>query len=360
MNNTAHLLNLKVKVDYRFRGIDYSELGDYLIFQFESNKFHKIIFNNRLLCDPIQIKFNQHEDKLISEGARVAFEVDDYFEDDDEEYVDLKLSVLIKNSNIEKINISIKSYNLFKQTIQSNIGIYKIIINNKTYIGQSTDLKQRFSKHLEQLALGLHSNRGLQRAWEEDKLDINFEILEYASLDLKGIQLQDWLASKEQLYIKTDRNTSSNVNILDGEIIVTSQSLKEYAKKRTEAISYIKENRKVNKLSNKLAIENEESKRNDLRVLISNLEKRIDLIKQSKSPFLRMFSAVGIVKAVGEEELLLNELVEMKKIYELHSNNLSILRETQRLLRKKRFSDLEIKTMESMGYKYRREYEEKL
>jgi hypothetical protein len=73
-----------------------------------------------------------------------------------------------------------------------------------------------------------------------------------------------------------------------------------------------------------------------------------------------MFSAVGIVKAVGEEELLLNELVEMKKIYELHSNNLSILRETQRLLRKKRFSDLEIKTMESMGYKYRREYEEKL
>lgn len=50
-----------------------------------------------------------------------------------------------------------------------NIGIYKItnLINNKFYIGSSSDLKKRLYEHRRELNLGVQANKHLQSAWNK-------------------------------------------------------------------------------------------------------------------------------------------------------------------------------------------------
>ncbi len=62
-----------------------------------------------------------------------------------------------------------------------NIGIYKItnLINNKFYIGSSSDLKKRLYEHRRELNLGVHANKHLQSAWNKyGEENFKFEIIE--------------------------------------------------------------------------------------------------------------------------------------------------------------------------------------
>ena len=57
------------------------------------------------------------------------------------------------------------------------IGIYKIIINNKFYVGSSFDLERRLVQHKSDLNCGRHDNPYLQRAYNKYH-EFNYEIIE--------------------------------------------------------------------------------------------------------------------------------------------------------------------------------------
>lgn len=66
-------------------------------------------------------------------------------------------------------------------------GIYKIIINNKIYIGSSINLYDRLKLHLSQLKRNVHGNKYLQRAYNKHKT-FEFEILElYENIERKEL-----------------------------------------------------------------------------------------------------------------------------------------------------------------------------
>lgn len=69
-------------------------------------------------------------------------------------------------------------------TIKS--GIYRIVHlpTNNEYIGQSKNIKRRFSSHLRMLRTGNHHSIHLQRAWDKyGKSDFSFEILAVCDID---------------------------------------------------------------------------------------------------------------------------------------------------------------------------------
>lgn len=65
--------------------------------------------------------------------------------------------------------------------MSNNIGIYKItnLINNKFYIGSSSNLKKRLYEHQRELNLGVHTNKHLQSAWNKyGEENFKFEVVE--------------------------------------------------------------------------------------------------------------------------------------------------------------------------------------
>ncbi|WP_142329257.1 helix-turn-helix domain-containing protein [Bacillus sp. AFS088145] len=82
-------------------------------------------------------------------------------------------------------------------------GIYEIRcrINNRVYIGQSRNLKDRISKHKRFLKDGVHENNALQNAWNKyGEENFTFIVLEHYDPTLSNID--DILNQKEKEYIK--------------------------------------------------------------------------------------------------------------------------------------------------------------
>lgn len=71
-------------------------------------------------------------------------------------------------------------------------GIYRIIINEKIYIGSAVDLNRRKMAHLYSLRRGTHKNIKLQRSYNKH-LEFVFEVIEYC--------LPENLLQREQLHI---------------------------------------------------------------------------------------------------------------------------------------------------------------
>lgn len=358
----SSVINIKVNVDldYRFNHIDYEDLGGELIFENSNSNLYSISYKRRLIAKPLEIPFSHNDKKLLSDGARVNFQVISYVENESAKTVELDLHVSIDASNIEKTKNAKAILDKFKESITSSVGIYRIKLNSYTYVGQSTDLRRRLSKHVDQLSLGTHVNRDLQGLWDDKVLELNFEILEYERHNKEGIKLQDWLASREKLYIGLDRKSGRNLNILDGEVVITKNALNEYKKIRNDAISHVKNARKENKAINKHDIEQAKLERDSLRESLKFIDAKLDEIKKSKSTFGRLFSAIGVTKPEGEEEVLIKQRKEIQLRYDTHTAYFFKLRETERLLRKRKLSDDEMKAMKSLGYEYRSEYHERL
>ena len=62
------------------------------------------------------------------------------------------------------------------------IGIYLIRnkINNKVYVGQSVNIKDRWSNHKRELEKGIHYNDHLQKSYNKyGKINIEFKVIEY-------------------------------------------------------------------------------------------------------------------------------------------------------------------------------------
>lgn len=86
-------------------------------------------------------------------------------------------------------------------------GIYKLIINNKIYIGSAVNLSKRLRSHLNDLKANRHGNIHLQRAFILYK-EIDFEILEFVS-DVKS------LIEREQYFIDS-LNPHYNISKIAG------------------------------------------------------------------------------------------------------------------------------------------------
>jgi len=82
------------------------------------------------------------------------------------------------------------------QDLKNLSGIYKItcLVNNKYYIGSSSNLENRFKVHLRTLNNNKHKNPHLQSAWNlHSKENFIFEVLEYTD--------KDNLLIREQFYM---------------------------------------------------------------------------------------------------------------------------------------------------------------
>lgn len=68
-------------------------------------------------------------------------------------------------------------------------GIYKIVINNKTYVGSSLDIKKRLRQHRRELRKNIHDNRYLQNLYNKYN-NATYEILEKCSISISNIDLR--------------------------------------------------------------------------------------------------------------------------------------------------------------------------
>ena len=76
------------------------------------------------------------------------------------------------------------------------VGIYLITnnINNKGYIGQSTDLKNREYSHLSYLRRNKHNNKHLQYSWNKyGEENFEFIIVEYCNIDIIDTRECYWI-----------------------------------------------------------------------------------------------------------------------------------------------------------------------
>lgn len=98
------------------------------------------------------------------------------------------------------------------KTIHKKIGIYQIknLANNKTYIGQSVDIEQRWRCHKSDLNNNQHGNEHLQRSWNK----YSCEMFEFSILEECDISKLDELENKYIiLYNTTDSNFGYNIEI---------------------------------------------------------------------------------------------------------------------------------------------------
>lgn len=75
-------------------------------------------------------------------------------------------------------------------------GIYQIKnkVNNKVYVGQSTDIRGRWEHHIRDLEVGRHQNHHLQNAWNKYGKDaFEFSIIEECSYEMLTEREQYWI-----------------------------------------------------------------------------------------------------------------------------------------------------------------------
>lgn len=96
---------------------------------------------------------------------------------------------------------------------ENDSGIYCItnIVNNKTYIGQTYSIKNRWYRHKNELLNNKHHNCHLQSAWNKyGSENFEFSILEYCSIDE--------LNEKETFWIKKYDSFNNGYNLTSGDI----------------------------------------------------------------------------------------------------------------------------------------------
>jgi group I intron endonuclease len=98
-------------------------------------------------------------------------------------------------------------------------GIYKIenIFEGKVYIGESSNIEERWIKHKEDLNNNCHHSWKLQKDWNEydDETNFKFEIIEEIDSNLKSIIQQFLLFIYEDKYIKKYDSINNGYNIQD-------------------------------------------------------------------------------------------------------------------------------------------------
>ena len=101
-------------------------------------------------------------------------------------------------------------------------GVFQVknIVNNKVLLGSSLNLEGSLNKHKFMLKLGSHTNKALQKDWDEFGADqFAFEILEEVKvIDHPNFNLKDELTLLEQIWLEQlepvgERGYNLNANI---------------------------------------------------------------------------------------------------------------------------------------------------
>lgn len=117
------------------------------------------------------------------------------------------------------------------------IGIYKIVINNKTYVGSSFNIKTRIRQHKSDLKCERHANPYLQRAYTKYQ-EFTWELLEEVTFEITNKDLRKlekrWVEKLKPEYNMQDPETNILVKKVyqfskDGEFIREFSSTAEAA-----------------------------------------------------------------------------------------------------------------------------------
>lgn len=84
---------------------------------------------------------------------------------------------------------------IFISDIKSGIYYIENLINNKKYIGQSNNIKDRWRRHISELNKNKHHNDYLQKSWNKyGENNFMFEIIEYCSIENLDDREQYWIS----------------------------------------------------------------------------------------------------------------------------------------------------------------------
>ena len=91
------------------------------------------------------------------------------------------------------------------------IGVYKIVINNKTYVGSSFNIKTRIRQHKSDLKRGRHDNPYLQKAFVKYQ-EFNWEVVEEVVCNITDKELRklekQWMEKLHPEYNMQDPETN--------------------------------------------------------------------------------------------------------------------------------------------------------
>lgn len=170
------------------------------------------------------------------------------------------------NSKSIQINVQVCSETpglARKDIIGGEAGIYRInlIAVDKCYVGQANNPARRIRDHWKELALGVHSNRDLQRYWDTYGAEIfRVELVEKAPEKQSPLERQRWLAERERYWITRERGAGRSLNVLDGGIVPTPASRAELIKEEADHDQRVKERKReiateLKKLDEKICLE---------------------------------------------------------------------------------------------------------
>lgn len=101
---------------------------------------------------------------------------------------------------------------IFISDIKSGIYYIENQINNKKYIGQSNNIKDRWRRHISELNKNKHHNDYLQKSWNKyGENNFVFEIIEYCSIENLDDREQYWI----DFYNTMDRGFGYNLKTVD-------------------------------------------------------------------------------------------------------------------------------------------------
>jgi hypothetical protein len=222
-------------------------------------------------------------------------------------------------------------------------GIYKISIEDDeyVYIGQSNDIKKRWSTHWNDLQFNIHGNKNLQALWNgKGSVVFKTSVIETVPSNLaSGLERQRWLAEREQYWIKFYRDKAICVNITDGEVIATNKAVKEYEVEQRKIIKEHDEPIKARKKEIKLLIEKldidleiQRRKLGEIRAEVGELDSYI-----RKNSGLRGFFTGSVPKSLVDLkrpklENLMNTLKAQETVVsDLNSKKINLRNESKKL-----------------------------
>ena len=193
-------------------------------------------------------------------------------------------------------------------------GIYKIIVGDKAYIGQSSDINKRIATHWNDLSLGSHANQKLQSLWLElGPYFFRAEALLIAPSELSPYELQEWLGNHEYKEIKLQKELGKSLNILDGEIVSTKASESDKLIVNSQRIR--KHDEKIRELKKETNAEIE-ALSSELPPLMSQRKEIWEQIKTKNSFLIKNSGFVGLFKGTlnrHQKTLLENTIEKLRK-----------------------------------------------
>jgi hypothetical protein len=345
-------IQLKIKNKYEFKSIDLDFFGDDLAVALENDNLFLFYFDLKLIR--LDVSISEYFDKeIVLRGCEYVFKTISYQLTKDNEYIDFEFEVDLIEQNQIKIEYAKRNLNIFNNKLNNKIiGIYLFRIDDLSYIGQSSHIYRRLDNHLNSLNEGNHHNNELQDAWNQGFEKISIEVLEKLDNQLTPMQQQEWLAEKEIQYIEkfADCNLANKTK---GELIITNKSYAEYMQRNSSIENKIKSERKNKKIQYQEMIDAITINNQKIRNTIDSIDLQIKKINANKTSFESFVSFFGFIKE--DEKNLLNLKANQKQLL-TPRDVIFDLNHKMSQLRKRKFTEEEVKEMKKLGRVINLEY----